>query len=191
MDLILIRHPPVSIDAGVCYGQTDVPLRGDVGESARALGERLRAMNAPKNEGVWHTSPLMRCRLLAEAMGPILIDARLRELNFGTWEQRPWDVIDRGEIDAWAEDLEHFRAHGGESVAQFAERIDEWEKECVARQKENHAVHVVTHAGVIRVLVANLLGISKEKTIQWPIDFGAVVWLRRSREGWTLTKWNA
>ena len=26
MDLVLIRHPAVAIDAGVCYGHTDVPL---------------------------------------------------------------------------------------------------------------------------------------------------------------------
>ena len=30
-----------------------------------------------------------------------------------------WDSIDRALLDAWADDLEHARAHGGESLAQF------------------------------------------------------------------------
>ena len=37
MDLILIRHPAVAIDAGVCYGQTDVPLADSAEISASAL----------------------------------------------------------------------------------------------------------------------------------------------------------
>ncbi len=39
MDLVLIRHPAVGIDSGVCYGRTDVPLLGDAADSARALEE--------------------------------------------------------------------------------------------------------------------------------------------------------
>ena len=86
MDLILIRHPAVDIDAGICYGATDVPLLCDAAESARTLGERLLALNVPPVEGDWHTSPLSRCRLLAEALGPVHVDGRLQELDFGSWK---------------------------------------------------------------------------------------------------------
>jgi alpha-ribazole phosphatase len=37
-----------------------------------------------------------------------------------------WDAIDRAAIDAWAADFAHARAHGGESVAQFAARVAAW-----------------------------------------------------------------
>ena len=47
MDLVLIRHPEVVIEAGVCYGQTDVPLRHDVRDLANTLTTRMKALNVP------------------------------------------------------------------------------------------------------------------------------------------------
>jgi len=190
MDLILIRHPAVGIDTGICYGSTDVPLLGDAADSARVLGDRLRLLKVPPVEGVWHTSPLSRCRLLAEAFGPIQADARLQELDFGVWEGQRWDSLDRATLDAWAEDLEHAREHGGESVAQFAERVVGW-ADSVCTASTAGSVHAVTHAGVIRVLTAHLLGIPRANAIQWPLDFGAIAWLKRVRNEWLLVRWNA
>ncbi|CAN7228119.1 alpha-ribazole phosphatase [Caballeronia sp. LjRoot34] len=190
MDLVLIRHPAVGIDTGICYGRTDVPLLGDAADSARALEERLRLLKVPAVEGVWHTSPLSRCRLLAEALGPIQADARLQELDFGAWEGQRWDGLDRAMLDAWAEDLEHAREHGGESVAQFAERVVGW-ADSICTANTTGPVHAVTHAGVIRVLTAHLFGVPRANAIQWPLDFGAIVWLKRVRDEWLLVRWNA
>ena len=105
MDLILIRHPAVAIDAGICYGQTDVPLAGDVDESARGLLQRMRVLKVPECVGAWHTSPLQRCFLFARALGDPHADARLEEIDFGKWEGCAWDSIDRALLDAWADDL--------------------------------------------------------------------------------------
>ena len=190
MDLVLIRHPAVGIDAGICYGRTDVPLLADAEDSARLLNERLRLLKVPAVDGVWHTSPLSRCRLLAEALGPIRADARLQELDFGTWEGRPWDGLDRSMLDAWAADLEHAREHGGESVGQFAERVMGWANS-VCTADTSSPIHVVAHAGVMRVLTAHLLGVARANAIQWPLDFGAIVWLKRVRGEWLLVRWNA
>ena len=190
MDLVLIRHPAVGIDTGICYGRTDVPLLGDAAASARVLNERLRLLKVPAFDGVWHTSPLSRCRLLAEALGPVQADARLQELDFGAWEGQRWDGLDRSMLDAWAADLEHAREHGGESVAQFAARVIGW-ADSVCTANTDGPVHAVTHAGVMRVLTAHLLGVSRANAIQWPLDFGAIVWLKRVRNEWLLVRWNA
>ncbi|MEA3113368.1 MAG: alpha-ribazole phosphatase [Caballeronia sp.] len=190
MDLVLIRHPAVGIDAGICYGRTDVPLLADAADSARVLKERLTLLKVPAVEGIWHTSPLSRCRLLAEALGPIQADARLQELDFGTWEGQRWDGLDCAMLDAWAEDLEHAREHGGESVAQFAGRVIGW-FDSVCPGNAIGPVHAVTHAGVMRVLTAHLLGVPRANAIQWPLDFGAIVWLKRVRNEWLLVRWNA
>jgi alpha-ribazole phosphatase len=192
MDLVLIRHPPVAIDAGVCYGQTDVGLRGEVIDSAREIDERMRVLGVPRCTEGWHSSPLIRCESLARALSadtmPVHIDARLAELNFGAWEGRAWDAIDRASIDAWAADVEHARPHGGESLAQFAARVLAWfeEKTCAER-----AVHVIAHAGVMRVLAARALRVERASALQWALDFGGIVWLRRVREEWVLVRWNA
>jgi alpha-ribazole phosphatase len=189
MDLILIRHPAVDVAVGTCYGQTDVPLLGDATELAHTLSARMDALGVPACLGGWRTSPLGRCRLIAEAFGAALSDPRLKEIDFGSWEGRNWDGIDRGLIDAWVADLRHARAHGGESLVQLAHRVAQWFDEVNA--EGTGRVHVVTHAGVIRVLTGHLLGIEQLEAIRWPIDFGGIVWLRRMATGWVLVRWNA
>lgn len=188
MDLILIRHPEVAVDAGICYGQSDVPLRRDVRDLASMLSARMEELNAPVCIDGWHTSPLQRCASIAHALGANAhIDARLAEMHFGAWEGCAWDTIDRALIDAWAADIEHARPHGGESFAQFAQRVIAWfEAACVDQQ----AVHVIAHAGVMRVLASHLLGIARENALQWPLDFGAIAWFRRVRGQWLLVRWN-
>lgn len=189
MDLVLIRHPAVAVEAGVCYGQSDVPLQRDVHESARMSMARMNALNVPPCIDGWHTSPLQRCASLAHALAAgAHIDARLSEMHFGEWEGREWDTIDRALIDAWAADIEHARPHGGESLAQFADRVFAWfDETCAGRD----AVHVVAHAGVMRVLAAHLLGIARGNVLQWPLDFGGIAWFRRVRGQWLLVRWNA
>lgn len=41
MDVVLIRHPAVAVEPGVCYGRSDVPLAASAEAGARALRERL------------------------------------------------------------------------------------------------------------------------------------------------------
>jgi alpha-ribazole phosphatase len=57
--------------------------------------------------------------------------------------------------------------------------------------RSNTSVHVVTHAGVIRVLTARLLDAKQASVLQWPLDHGAIVWLKRVRDEWLLVRWNA
>jgi alpha-ribazole phosphatase len=187
MDLVLIRHPQVAIDAGICYGQTDVPLLHNVNESARVITTRMKALGVPSCVDGWHTSPLQRCASLARVLSAKpKIDPRLSELDFGAWEGKAWDSIDRAVFDKWAADLEHSRVHGGESLAQFAARVLDWLSEVSA-----DSVHVVAHAGVMRVLAAHLLKIDREAALNWSLDFGGIAWFRRAHGKWLVVRWNA
>ena len=74
------------------------------------------------------TSPLHRCRRLAERIGAAralapVIDERLRELDFGTWEGVPWESIPRTELNAWAADFFHARPHGARACTCCGERV--------------------------------------------------------------------
>ncbi|TGB20463.1 alpha-ribazole phosphatase, partial [Burkholderia thailandensis] len=44
MDVVLIRHPAVAIDEGVCYGSSDVPLAAGAAAGAAAILRRLSAL---------------------------------------------------------------------------------------------------------------------------------------------------
>jgi len=161
MRLWLIRHPPPAVAAGTCYGATDLPLA----DNPAALAVRLQQV-LPAGVPLY-SSPLQRCRLLAEQLHPQpRFDDRLREIDFGDWEMQPWDALDRKLIDAWAADPFHFVPPGGEGVAALRARVraflDELREEVV----------LVVHAGVIKVCVAELAGATDWFGLRF--DYGSV-----------------
>ena len=150
MPVILVRHTRPAIPEGVCYGVTDLDLAPSFDDEAAAV---LAAL--PRAERLV-SSPLKRCRRLAERIGAArgiapVFDERLRELDFGAWESVPWDDIPRSELDAWAADFLHARPHGGESVRMLRDRVGG----AIADYRGSGASHlVVTHAGVIKAALA-------------------------------------
>ncbi|MGF6768946.1 alpha-ribazole phosphatase [Paraburkholderia sp. GAS199] len=196
MDIVLIRHPAVALDAGVCYGNSDVALAEDVEASASKLALKLATLQVPPPR-VAISSPLTRCASFAVALAnnfgcTVSQDASLKEMDFGDWEQQRWDEIDRTQLDEWAANFEHARAHGGESVAQFVERVRTW-FDAFAQTRELAPAYVVTHAGVMRVIGSLALEVSLERCLRWSIDMAGIVWLRRSEDNaqWSLVRWNA
>ncbi|MFL9907746.1 alpha-ribazole phosphatase [Paraburkholderia sp. RL17-337-BIB-A] len=196
MDIVLIRHPAVALDSGVCYGHSDVALAEDAEVSSTALALKLATLQVPAPR-VFMSSPLMRCSALAAAMAndfgcALCHDDRLKEMNFGAWEQQRWDAINRDLLDDWAANFEHARAHGGESVAQFAARVRAW-FEAFAQTRELSPAYVVTHAGVMRVIASLVLDVPLERCLRWSLEMSGIVWLRRDEEAqqWSLVRWNA
>ena len=154
MILHLVRHPEPVVGPEICYGRLDIPAK-----NAGAVAARLRA-GLPGGLPVW-TSPLQRCRELAELLLPdAAIDERLSEMNFGLWEGRPWEAIPRAELDAWAADVAGYAPPGGESPRALQRRALDF----VAGLDAPQSV-IVTHAGVIRVLLAHWRGLPPG---EWP-----------------------
>jgi alpha-ribazole phosphatase len=144
MRLYLVRHLPPLVDAGVCYGRTDLATD----PAAQALA--LPALRAALPDAPIYSSPLQRCAVLANALGsPVTFDARLAELDFGAWEMQRWDAIPRAEIDAWAADVTFYRPGGGESVADMAARIAGF-----CGDVDVPEAIVICHAGAIRLCMA-------------------------------------
>lgn len=164
MQILLIRHPPPAVAAGVCYGRLDLPALA-VEATAAALRPQL-----PPDLPLW-TSPLQRCRVLAAALHPApQVDARLAEIDFGTWEGRRWDEIGAAALDAWAADLLHHAPPGGESAAALQARV----VACLdALAAAGHAAGiVVTHAGVMRAAVGHARGMTIESWSQLAFAHG-------------------
>jgi alpha-ribazole phosphatase len=159
MRLHLVRHLAPVVDAGVCYGRTDLPT--DPAAQLLAL-PALRA--ALPTDAPIYTSPLQRCAVLAAALGNAHADARLVELDFGCWEMQPWDAIPRAEIDAWAADVAAYSSGGGESVTAMAQRIDAFYADIL--QSGVDAAIVICHAGAIRLLTARAAGMSVKQMAQ-------------------------
>ncbi|MCK6411967.1 MAG: alpha-ribazole phosphatase family protein [Azonexus sp.] len=183
MRLYLIRHPRPLIAAGVCYGQLDIPAENPA-RAAAALYPQV-----PPGLPLW-SSPLRRCRDLARALAAeaggmagegvsLRLDARLAEINFGLWEGRPWDAIPRAEIDAWAADVGGYAPPGGESPWQLQARVLDF----FNRLPEQDAV-IVTHAGVIRSLLAADQGLPPERWCELACAYASLtVWQRTPAGG--------
>lgn len=144
--IVLVRHPAADVAPGVCYGRLDVAVT-DLGAVA-ALAARLAAFSGT----VW-TSPAQRCRVVAGRLGPTMVDARLQELDFGTWEGLAWDDVPRQALDDWAADINGFAPPGGESGAALVARVSAF---AAGLPAGDHIV--ITHGGPLKVLTAVLRG---------------------------------
>jgi len=168
VQLYLIRHPRPAVAEGLCYGRSDLGLA----ESARAVADRLMPQ-LPADVPVY-SSPLRRCRELAEALHPApIFDARLMEMNFGAWEMRAWADLRNGEMDAWLADLLGFRPPGGESAGMLRDRVADFVRE--RRREGCEAAVLVTHAGVMKVIAGALQGRPDTEWFSMTFDYGALV----------------
>ncbi|MCG8509371.1 MAG: alpha-ribazole phosphatase [Rhodospirillales bacterium] len=146
MPVILMRHTRPAAANGICYGRLDLDVSDDFEKTADAALAKLPAIDRIVS------SPAKRCRKLAEHIGrsravPMRIDEALAEMDFGEWEGRTWNEIGAERLDVWESDFQHYRDHGGESVAQFEKRV----KSALAPYRTmDETVLIVCHAGVIR-----------------------------------------
>ncbi len=161
--LVLVRHAePDQSALGRCYGRLDVPLS----LAGRAQAEELGASLAGLSPAAVYASPLARAletaRPIAAAFGlePVVHDG-LRELDFGELEGMRYEEIaaERPALfRAWMERPAEVRFPGGESLAELRARslaaVDE-----IRDRHEGQIVAVVSHGGVLRVVLADALGL--------------------------------
>ena len=169
MKLWLVRHAQPLVDTGTCYGRLDMAADASAtAECAQALAALL-----PVGSRVI-SSPLQRCEQLAHALyaqRPDLAyktDARLQEMDFGQWEGRAWQAIDRDELEAWTSDFANYPVgHDGESVTRFMARVA---SAFDALPGQGDTLWI-THAGVIRAACLLAQGQRQiERADQWPLD---------------------
>jgi len=169
MKITLVRHSSVECGAAVCYGQTDVNVAATFPEEAALVRQTLENYNF---DAVF-SSPLKRCVRLASFCGyktPVL-DDRLLELNFGTWENRPWDEIPVTEIEQWSQDWVNNRAGSGESFAMQVDRASSFLDDL--QKSSSQSALIFTHAGIIRsvAIILGLVDIQKSFS-DYPVSYG-------------------
>ncbi len=110
------------------------------------------------------SSPLLRCQEFAREVAatrniPLQIDARWQEVNLGEWEGDTLAAVaahSPARYAAFRRDPEQTRPPGAESLADFSARVGA-AFAALAEYGEAEQMLVVTHAGVIRMLVIDLL----------------------------------
>lgn len=178
MEIHLIRHTQPDIKPGICYGQTDLSLTEDYLEQFHTVLSQVDLSGS-----MIYSSPLQRCLQLAEFLSEqselspdplkpksaITQDSRLKELNFGSWEMKPWDEIPKKDFDHWAHDYVQIAPPDGESLSTMRARVMSFMSELP------DAKHViVTHSGVIRILWAHWHQKSIQEAFDQKIEFGQI-----------------
>ena len=158
--MIFLRHPAPDIDAGICYGQTDM----DIAE----IGHRQieKAVNLTPKITRLVASPALRCRKLTLRLGerhgiqPIF-DERLWEMNMGAFEGMAWNQLDRTISDKWLQDPVNNPTPSGEAFIEVQQRV----LAVVEPYLDDQAMQTafVCHAGPIRSVQMAWHGITFEE----------------------------
>ena len=180
----LLRHTRVA-DSSLCYGHHDVALADTFpADAAAVVAKMLGALGSQEHliSARLISSPAARCRQLAQALGPareVALDERLREINFGTWENRPWASIAADELTPWRANYVTQAPPGGETLQQVQDRAAELTE--TARPTV-----LVSHGALIRTLLCHCLEMPLRHAFRLHIDFGSVTVLRWQGAHWQV-----
>ncbi len=173
MQVFLVRHTKTSVPQGICYGQSDVSLAEDNLKDFEVIKAKL-----PEGFSFCYASPLSRCAKLAhylrDSLPVVEVDA-LKEISFGEYELKSWDEIHLLDHGKWMNDFVSSSPPAGESFNELRRRVLYfWNQEILKLPPETQRVLLVTHSGVIRVLLCEFLNEPLEKAFDLKIDFGGV-----------------
>ena len=157
--LILIRHCETDSNAsGLVQGSSDLPLSTRGGIQAGLVG---RHMKQNYDVDVVITSDRSRCIETANAISDSAVPTPLlRELDFGSWEGKKWSDLRSDypeDIDRMMSYDPEFAPPDGETISSMDDRLETAIIEYDLRQP-NRTTVVVSHDGVLRSLVASILG---------------------------------
>ena len=172
--LDLLRHGETELGGG---------LRGSLDDALTPLGwQQMR--DAVVGGGPWSrlvSSPLQRCARFAEELGaqlglPVTLEQDLQELHFGAWEGRSAAALMETDADAlgrfWS-DPYGFTPPEGEPVSDFSARV----LAVVQRLHQAYAgerVLLVSHGGVMRLLLARARGLPREQLLNVEVGHGGL-----------------
>ncbi|UUO24391.1 hypothetical protein FGD67_15040 [Colwellia sp. M166] len=176
-NVYLLRHGEL-VQSGILCGRTDIAL-SDIGKQQLINATK----NLPKISNCY-SSPLVRCREFATQYCQqhelsLQVLTELQEMNFGDWDGKPyqalWQLTQEAETtaaettltlgDFW-QDPWQCQPPNGESMESFMERVDNfWQnllsQLCQSELEKADSLNtlVLSHGGVIRYLLAKVLGL--------------------------------
>ena len=164
--LLLVRHGNTTMTNTLRFwGKTDLELNAEGIRQAEQLRDRLAAQKIDAA----YVSNLRRAQLTAEIITSrhhlgLTTCAELAELNFGWVEGLSFEEIKRLHPEL-AEVLSDWNAHpkfpGGESLDELNDRLQKFLTR-LKKHKPEETILIVAHAGTLRLIICNLLGIGLE-----------------------------
>ncbi|WP_086932323.1 histidine phosphatase family protein [Agarilytica rhodophyticola] len=173
--LYILRHGECE-GGNIFRGSTDVAL----------LEKGMANMNSACKQSnvVWDvivSSPLIRCHEFAKAKSqelsrPLVVDERLREMFFGSWEGKLMEDVWREQYDsitAWMKNPEAADPPNGEPLAEVFERVEVCYQQLLAAHR-GKKILLVTHGGIVRALLTFLLGMPRSKIQAFDVPYASL-----------------
>ncbi|MGL4791007.1 MAG: histidine phosphatase family protein [Anaerotignaceae bacterium] len=161
--LYLIRHGETDWNKeGRFQGWTDIELSQEGTRQAELLGERFKNIHIDE----LYSSPLKRAvdtaKPIANATGlEIKTNEKFKEINFGTWEGMTAVEIAKeygGAFEDFINKPETCTFPGDTSFELVTQRLKEGMAEILG-DKDNMNIAIVSHGGIVRLLVKHLVEI--------------------------------
>jgi alpha-ribazole phosphatase len=161
--LYLLRHGEI-VTPGILAGKTDVELSK---QGFQQLSKSVKTLEEPD---LFISSPLKRCHLWAQDYAKqkaitLEVEQNLSEMDFGDWDGKTYQALWQTHSQSPGNTIGDFwqnpwqcQPPNGEKIENFVARVDSWwQRFCC----ENIAptTLVVTHAGVIKHLIARVLSL--------------------------------
>jgi len=158
--LVLVRHADTVAKNNSLVGKNDLPLSKKGMEDATRMREKISIENPDVH---FYSSTLSRAIQTGEILFPGKHFSRhpeIDEVDFGQWSGMDVSEISGKypeEMDKWSKNPMSFQFPGGESVATFILRINNF-VESEVLPKANPCV-VVCHGGSIRFIICRMLNL--------------------------------
>ena len=155
--------------------------------AARLAGERVHALHSSDSERARQTATPIAAAL---EMG-IAFDAALRERNYGEFEGWTYADLEQKQPEAYVKFRSrdpHYAPPGGESGAQFSERIVA-ALERIAAAVSGGCAAVVTHGGVLGVMYRHVNGTSPEAKRDYSLLNASINRLLYTGGAWSIESW--
>jgi probable phosphoglycerate mutase len=175
--LYLMRHGLIDWPETDCFiGQTDAPLSA---QGRLQADEWRRTLSQVKISAVW-SSDLVRASetariIFADRAVDVETVPDLREIQLGEWDGVSRAHVKESHPDLWrarGDDLAGYRPPGGESFHDLQERVVRRTTQIVT--ETTGSVCLVTHAGVIRVLICHFLQMPLTRLFRIRVDYAGL-----------------
>lgn len=195
LELVLVRHGEVDSNTrGTYVGWTNKNLNLNGIEGADKVAENL----ADEPFAAIYASPLFRAKETADRIknkngARLILYDGLKERNFGIFDDLTYQEICSKypeENKKWEEDWLKYKIPKGESAMNAYVRNCEAIDDIISRHGEGK-VCVVTHLGVIRNLIAHLLGLSISDSWRFRVGNASICRIQITDGYGVLTQLNA
>lgn len=118
-----------------------------------------------------HTTQL----ILQQRNVPVVTEPRLNEMNFGDWEMRHHRDLQHQDAEnyaAWCNDWQNVVPKNGEGFQVFSRRVCEFATSLSLLPKQENVL-IVSHQGVLSLLIATLLNMPPASLWHFVIEQGA------------------